>query len=100
MRVSVLDARRRQRTICADNFYEEFLESLGKADPEESVPAPGDRAATRRRMTCAEVDVIVEATRKRLARAEALAAGVEHPAAGAIRRAREALEGAEREPCS
>jgi len=98
--VILLDARRRERGICRADFYERLLETIDRPDPAEPMPARGDRDAMRRRVASAEVDVIVETAGQRLARAEALAVNVGHRAAGAIRRAREALDGAERQPCS
>jgi hypothetical protein len=96
MAVNVLDERRRERR---DDFHDQFLETIDRPDPAERMPRSRNRAAMRRRAAYVEVDRIVEAARARLARAEVLAANVGYPAAGAIRRAREALEGAKREPC-
>jgi len=58
------------------------------------MPVPAERAAMWRQVAYAEVSMVVETAMSRLARAEALAVDVEHPATEAIRQAREALAGA------
>jgi hypothetical protein len=100
---SVLQFRPRVRAIDDPGFYERLIRDLDRRDTDEQMPVPAERAAMRRQVAYAEVGMIVETAMSRLARAEALAVDVEHPATEALRQAREALAGApvgcEREPC-
>ena len=91
--------RHHEPAIGRDDFYDRLLETIDRPDPDERVPQPPELEAMRRRIACAEVNVIIEATGRRLARAEAIAVDVAHPALKAIRWARAALDRAERESC-